>query len=220
MTPPPVIDPGASHDPAASVLERIVRILEAQGVAYAFTGAFALAYWAQPRGTKDIDVVVLLSDRQEQAKLLEELLRAGFVVPPGALDDLARAPHYSTGLLATLGTGAKLVIEILAPKPGEEKLTARTVQRAKMLPFPGVTSRVRVVTAEDLVVYKLLLFRKGEGAFETDDLRDIEMIVAMCPDLDVGYVTLSLSTLGLDPEASSVRSRWFEKVVRRRAPHG
>jgi len=213
VTPPPVIDPGA-NDPSASVIQRVVDVLDDMGIEYVFTGALALAYWVAPRGTKDIDIVVMLPETEEtRRELLRRLEAAGFPAPPGALEDLKHAPNYSTGLRAVLPTGAVFVVELLVPKPGQEKLTSRIAKRAKLMPFIGVKKAIPIVSPEDLVVYKLFLFRKGERPLETDDVKDMNNILAVRKDLDAGYVRLSLLHLGLPQEALAERSKWLEAAL-------
>lgn len=58
----PLVDPRAQGDPVNAMLAALVGALEAHRVPYTFTGSFSLGFWAQPRSSKDIDVVVLLDD--------------------------------------------------------------------------------------------------------------------------------------------------------------
>ena len=59
---------------------RIAQALEQARIPYAFGGAIALAYYAAPRGTEDIDVNVFLK-AEEAGRCLEALERLGIVSP-------------------------------------------------------------------------------------------------------------------------------------------
>ncbi|MCW8139895.1 MAG: hypothetical protein KIT58_13440 [Planctomycetota bacterium] len=126
----PKVDPREAEDPSNAMLAALVDTLEAHGVEYAFTGSFTLAFWSQPRSSKDIDVVVLLEpDRSKRRALLHDLATAGFGVPTAALDDLERV--HATALDLPLRHGAKLIVELIVPEPEREALSRRIVSRAR-----------------------------------------------------------------------------------------
>ncbi len=50
-------------DPVAAATDAIVRQFEASGIPYALGGALALAYWAEPRATRDVDLNVFVAER-------------------------------------------------------------------------------------------------------------------------------------------------------------
>lgn len=209
----PLVDPRAQGDPVNAMLAALVGALEAHRVPYTFTGSFSLGFWAQPRSSKDIDVVVLLDERSKREALLCDLAKAGFDVSPEALGDLERV--HSTALGLRLPNGGRVIVELLVPEPPREKLTRRIVSRARLMPFPGLANGIRVIAPEDLIVYKLLLFRDGSGPFQTEDQKDIRGLLALRrKDLDLGYVFLSLSAdESLPPAALGKRRRWFERTL-------
>lgn len=210
----PLIDPRSENDPANAPLARLVRVLDKRGVDYTFTGSFSLGFWAQPRSSKDVDVVVLLEpDRKARKAVLDDLADAGFTVPIGALSDLERV--FSCALKLKLPNGGSIIVELLLPEPEREKLTRRIVSRARRMPFPGLDAGMKVISPEDLVLYKLLLFRDGSGPFQTDDQKDIRGLLALRgKDLDIGYIFLALS---VDESLSSAelnkRKRWLQKTL-------
>ena len=65
-----------------SKVMRISRALERARIPYAFGGAIALAYYAAPRGTEDIDVNVFLT-AEEAGTCWEDLERLGIEIPFG-----------------------------------------------------------------------------------------------------------------------------------------
>jgi hypothetical protein len=58
-------------------LQRVVEVLDEAGVAYMLTGSLAAAFYAVPRATQDIDVVI---ETEEQGidRLMQGLLAAGW----------------------------------------------------------------------------------------------------------------------------------------------
>jgi hypothetical protein len=214
----PLVDPRAQGDPVNALLGALVGVIEAHQVPYVFTGSFSLGFWAQPRSSKDIDVVVLLDpDPTKRRALLCDLEKAGFQVARDAVSDLEKL--HSTPLGLTLPNGGRIVVELLVPEPEREKLTRRIVDRAKLMPFPGLPNGVRVVSPEDLIVYKLLLFRDGSGPFQTDDLKDIRGLLALRKDLDLGYIFMSLQVDdSLPPAELAKRRRWLERTVKELRP--
>jgi hypothetical protein len=208
----PLVDPRAAGDPANVLLATLVRVIEAHGVPYTFTGSFSLGFWTEPRSSKDIDIVLLL-DSSKRAGLLQDLAKEGLEVAPDALGDLERVSSTPLGL--RLPTGGRIIVELLVPEAARKKLTERIVGRAKVMPFPGLPGGMRIITAEDLIVYKLLLFRDGSRPSQTDDLKHIRDLVARRKDeLDFGYIYLSLSVDETVPRAElAKRKRWFDKTL-------
>jgi len=63
----------------AEFLRAVVQILDQAGVPYMLTGSLAASYYAVPRTTRDIDLVVEVS-KSSIERLVEGLLAAGYYV--------------------------------------------------------------------------------------------------------------------------------------------
>lgn len=68
-----------SDDDLAIVLRQVVECLRRARVQYAIIGAWALSLWGKPRGTADLDFLVLVDD-QELERLTAFMTRAGIEV--------------------------------------------------------------------------------------------------------------------------------------------
>jgi cytochrome c-type biogenesis protein CcmH/NrfG len=68
------------------VLQDAVARLEGAGIAYMLTGSVALSYYAEPRMTRDVDLVVELADRDPRS--ITALFAPDYYV---AQEDVARA---------------------------------------------------------------------------------------------------------------------------------
>ena len=138
----------------------IARQLENAGIPYAIGGAIAYGYWGNPRGTRDLDVNLFVSaDRAGPA--IDTLVYAGV-----RLDrDRVIASAQERGDARVFYEDVPIDLFFISI-PLHESAAERTVQVTLL----GQT--IRVLSAEDLVVLKLLFFR-GK------DLVDIERIVAI-----------------------------------------
>ena len=156
-----------------SLSEKVLLIEEGfrqRGVPHAFGGAIALAYYATPRATIDIDVNVFLSvDRADEVLGLLEGLGADPLNREERVqlerDEQVRV-HWDT-------TPVDLFFSY-------DTLHDSCLERRQRLPF-GEGDSIHVLAAEDLLVFKALFDRDK-------DWRDIEELTfAMADEFDAGY---------------------------------
>lgn len=143
----------------ASTLAVIVRVFDASSVRYAVIGGVAKAAWGRPRATRDIDVAVSI-DALAFAALTSSLADADFAVLKMVGGDLNDTRPDIFVARASAGVPVDVLI---AKTPFEEEAVARSV------PVVLFGQTVRVVTAEDLVFYKLLAARPRDR----DDVLDV-----------------------------------------------
>jgi hypothetical protein len=145
----------------------VARRLERAAVSYAVIGAHAVNAWVEPRVTADIDVTaeVSASDASRLARVFEE---DGFTCGHGHGDAQASGPDF----MRLVSADGLVVVEVQVAKTAYQR---RVIERA-------VVSEcgVRIATAEDLVVLKLIADRPKDRA-------DLAALAAL-PDLDWGYV--------------------------------
>jgi hypothetical protein len=155
---------------ALSLSEKVLLLEEGfrqRPIPHAFGGAIALAYYATPRATIDIDVNVFVSvDRADEVLgLLEELGAEPLRDEERAQlerDEQVRV-HWDT-------TPVDLFFSY-------DALHESCLERRQRLPF-GDGDTIHVLAAEDLLVFKALYDREK-------DRRDIEELVyAMADELD------------------------------------
>jgi hypothetical protein len=153
--------------------EKVVAIeaaLAAARIPHAFGGALALAYYAAPRGTHDIDVSVFVSERRAPrvlATLAELGVAAGGTAPLRSVRDRGQVRlHWEH-------TPIDLFFSY-------DPFHDRCAERARRVPFgDGVT--LAILSAEDLAVFKVLFDR-------AKDWTDVEeMLYALGPEFDGGY---------------------------------
>ena len=144
--------------------------LRAAGIAHAVGGALALGFYAEPRGTLDVDLNIFV-DAGEPGEALDALSAGGIAID----HDDAIATIASRGDLFLWHRGCRLDL-FFNSIPFHASVSRRT-REVRLL-----GARVPVLAPEDLIVLKLLFHRHK-------DVVDIERIAAaMGADLDWRYV--------------------------------
>jgi hypothetical protein len=165
----------------------LTRALEDGGIPYAVGGAIALAYYAEPRATKDIDVNVFLpeSDGERVLRLLLSL---------GAQFDLdrmvARVRHE--GQVRLPWDPSPEIDLFFSTVPFHDSCQ----RRARRAPFDG--GEITILSGEDLAVCKALFNRPK-------DWPDIQqMLLMQGAAFDIEYVRRWLAEL-LGPDSDEAR---------------
>jgi hypothetical protein len=169
-------------DPAELAVH-LARHLEGRRVPYAIGGAIAYGFWGNPRGTRDLDVNVFLPPA-EAGHALDVLMEAG--VRFDRVESLRRAAERGD---ARGAYGSVPVDVFFSSIPLHDAAAGRAVEVSLL----GQT--IRILSAEDLTVLKLLFFR-GK------DIVDVERLVAVQGGrLDRAYVrTWLVDCVGEDSE--------------------
>lgn len=178
-----------------SLDERVVLVAQALSGAnlpFAFGGALALAYYAEPRATIDIDVNVFVGV-EKVARLLAVL---------GPLD--IKVDGDVSRKLRDEGQGRlrwdRYLLDVFLSTHRFHEMCADRIRR---VPFGD--REIPILSAEDLLIFKLLFDRPK-------DWIDIEQILfAQAGEFDIGYVDLWLAELIDDGDPR--RSR-FDQAIR------
>ncbi len=155
---------------AVDVSRVLADALESAGIPYAVGGAISFGYWAEPRGTYDVDLNVFLPPA-EAGPALDALIGAGL--------EIDRAGALLTGVERgdARGSFEGMRIDLFFNSIPLHDEAARRVRR-----LPLGARLAAILSAEDLIVLKLMFYR-GK------DLVDVEKVVAMQgPVLDRDYV--------------------------------
>lgn len=175
---------------APDVARRLADALEAADIPYALGGAIAYGFHAPPRATNDVDINVFVPP-EALAPVFDALERGGALVDRrGAAATAARRGDFAArvdGMRVDLFTPSIPFYAAVEPRVVDAVLQGRPV---------------RVLSAEDLCVFKLLFFRPK-------DLHDVERMVAFRGDaLDRSYVRRWLvDMVGEDDERVSAWDR-------------
>ncbi len=176
----------------------LAHALTAAKIPHAFGGALALAYYAAPRGTHDIDLNIFVSAARSE-RVLATLAELG-VAATGAAT--LRQVH-DRGQVRVHWDHTPLDLFF-----SHDPLHDRCAERARHVPF-GDDVTLSILSAEDLAIFKVIFDR-------TKDWSDIEeMVYALGADFDGGYALLWLRRI---LEARDARLLRIEELLRR--PHG
>jgi hypothetical protein len=150
-----------------SALSALGRVLDALSIRWTLIGALAAnRYRGSPRSTNDVDL--LLADTGEGLESLEAALTAAgwSVRRADSAGELLRLSHAEYGVADLLIAGTDY--------------QSQAIERSVVEPFDAHES-ARVLTAEDVIVHKLIAGR-------LQDLADVEAILEGGVALDEGYI--------------------------------
>jgi hypothetical protein len=144
----------------------IAQTLEHARIPHAFGGAIALAYYAAPRGTEDIDVNVFLRV-EEAGTCLQELERLGIGSPAADRD-----AHDLQVILSWEHTPIHLFFSY-------DPFHASCEARVRKVPFAD--GEIWILSAEDTAIFKVIYDRPKDRA----EVR--EVLLCMGEQMDVAY---------------------------------
>ena len=120
--------------------------LSAAGMSFMLTGSFALAYYATPRMTRDLDIVVALDERHLAA------LVAAFE-PDFYIDaDAARNAVLTERMFNLMHLESGVKVDLIVRKSAE----FRQAEFARRKPIEIANVRTWIVSCEDLILSKLV----------------------------------------------------------------
>ena len=175
------------------VLKLIAARLEALGIQYMVTGSVAAGWYAQPRMTRDIDIVALLYPAHA-AKLVEGLgdeFEADVEVAAAAIT--ARRPFsifHKTSIQK---------IDLVVRHDTDYEL--EKFERRHEVDVEG--QRVWVISAEDLILSKLVWAKRSPSELQ---LRDVRAMISVQLDLDWPHIDRWAARLTVASLLADVRS--------------
>lgn len=170
------------------VLDDIYRRVERLGVSPVVADGLAVSYWGHPRSTQDIDLAVIVSDDFS----FESGLRQANLLPAkgGRTIDLGFV-RVSQWKFTLEGEYIECEIDFLISNSDYHQ---EAIGRAIACDFPGVTRPLRVLSCEDL-----LLFKAASGRLI--DLADTKTLVALhAQTIDYDYLRTKVHELSLPAE--------------------
>jgi len=168
---------------------RVVGIIEDTGIPYMVTGSIAAAYHAEPRATRDIDLVIAVS-LDEMEKLLTRLDSEGFYVGHEAARDALRRRSQFNAIDPESGWKVDWIIR--KDRPFSRKEFERR-QRVELMDL-----ELPMVTAEDLIIAKLEWARRGASELQLRDA--LAILLQRGGELDRAYIEGWVDELQLDHE--------------------
>ena len=164
------------------VLSDVVSRLEAAGFAYMLTGSVAMNYYAEPRMTRDIDIVVALAD--DDARRVIEIFEGDFYLSTEAVIDAVR----NRSLFNLVHYESVVKVDLIVRKETEyhrlEFDRRQQIQIGRLVTW--------IASKEDLILSKLSWAQDSQSELQRNDVRNL---LTADPDLD--YLHEWSSRLGL-----------------------
>ncbi|MBU0477804.1 nucleotidyltransferase [bacterium] len=179
-----------------NILDKILKIALKAHVSVMFMGGIAVSVWGEPRTTYDIDAVIGISS-SESGKFLLEASKQSFTYDKRNPVKTIQKSAFIT--LASSVKNRRIYVDLFLAS-GEYQRTA--LSRRKEIKLSG--RKIPIISAEDLVLYKLLA---GRGK-DIDDIREI--LISQKGKLDMKYMKKWANKLGimtfLNDELDSTKS--------------
>jgi hypothetical protein len=156
--------------------------LSSTGLPYMLTGSFALAYYATPRMTRDLDIVVALNALDVDT--LVTAFSSDFYIDA----DMARAAVLSERMFNLMHLQTGLKIDFIVRKSSEFRQVE--FERRRSVEIAG--TRTWIVSCEDLILSKLVWALESGSELQR---RDVHLLLAEAVDLD--YVRRWAPQLGV-----------------------
>ena len=155
------------------------------GVEYMLTGSLAMAFYAEPRFTNDIDLVVALGG--DQAAHFIAAFREGYYLPEEAIPDEIR----KRGMFNVIHEASGIKLDCIMLK--DDELERLKFSRRVSLPVSDFA--VAVISREDLILSKLSWARESKSPMQQRDIRRLAEGPLDLPYLESGIARLSLQPL-------------------------
>ena len=171
------------QDSLLKTLDKILKISLKADVLIMFIGGIAASLWGHPRTTYDIDAVIGIS-ASEKDKFLLEASKQNFTYDKRNPVKTIQKSAFIT--LASSVKNHKIYVDLFLASGEYQKVA---LSRRKEIKLLGRT--LPVVSAEDLVLYKLLAGRVKD----MDDIR--EVFISQKGKLDIKYMKKWANKLGI-----------------------
>lgn len=176
------------REAAVSLFETLDRL----GIAYAVGGSLASSLHGVARATQDIDVVIDLQN--DQIADLYQALAPQFYIDDGAMREAIgrgssfNAIHFDSGLKIDLFVASRHPL-------GSNQLAHRRLESTAIL--GGEPIKISVVSAEDILLAKLLWYQEGGNVSERQWNDLLNLVLVQGDRLDLQYLRSQAKRLGL-----------------------
>ncbi len=167
----------------ADFVRLVLKSVEEAQVPYLIGGAVAAWAWGEPRATRDLDLVVNISEESVEP-LSKSLKKRGLELPPDIIRGQMEENRSHVPLNVIHGaSGYKADLYLVHDK---DSFRAEALQRRVLTDLGPELGSVYLHTPEDLIINKLEYYSIGQ---QTKHLRDITAIVNMVGDeLDTDHI--------------------------------
>lgn len=175
-------------------LKHVVGILEEAQVPYMLTGSLASAYYATPRATQDIDVVIDPGEAGLE-RVVGGFSSAGFYVDR----ETAFAALHSRGQFNVIDPDSGWKVDLIVRK--ERPFSETEFERRGRVSLLGV--EVSLAAPEDILLAKLEWAKLADSALQRRDA--LQLLERSFDRMDIDYLEHWVEELGLEAEWSRIQ---------------
>lgn len=167
------------------ILKLVCQRLQKAGIPYMITGSIAANFYAVPRMTRDIDIVVEI--KMGDIDKLLSLFQKDFYVDRESVQEAVE----QRGIFNLIHNQYVLKVDLIVRKDSPyRELEFSRRREVKVGDF-----RVSMVSVEDLILSKLFWAKDSLSEMQ---LKDVENLLAMVKNIDRGYLKEWVRSLGLE----------------------
>jgi hypothetical protein len=145
------------------IVRDISRRFERAGIPYMLTGSMAMNYYAQPRMTRDIDVVIAIS-RDDVARVAE-LFQSDYYVS----EENIRESFVHESIFNVIHQASVIKVDCFVRKSSEyRQIEFERRQKVSILDFETF-----IVSKEDLIISKLFWTKNSHSDIQLSDVRNL-----------------------------------------------
>jgi hypothetical protein len=145
------------------VIQDVTLSLDILGIPYMLTGSIAMNYYATPRMTRDIDMVIELHN--SKIELLENEFKGKYYID----SDLIKLAINSKKMFNIIHLESFIKVDMIIKKDSEFRLLE--FERRKKVPF--VHLEIYIVSKEDLILSKLAWARDSRSELQKRDILNL-----------------------------------------------
>lgn len=165
----------------------IIEVLESLGIPYMVVGGFAAIFYGEPRLTLDVDIVVDMKPDDVGLFVKAFPISDYYVSEEGIRDSLRR--RYPFNVIQPT-TGAKVD---MVPLPAD-RFTQAAFQRRQRMAYDETGRSAAFITAEDIVIAKLIAHRESGSEKHLRDARGV--LVTQRDEIDLNAIRRSAEASG------------------------
>jgi len=175
-----------THEPndELAVLRLVASRLETAAIAYMVTGSVAAAFYAQPRMTRDVDMVLEIGPAH--LATFANLFAEDFLLDEEGM----RAAVERQSMFNLIHSAALVKVDIIVRK--DTPYRREEFRRRRRIEIAG--QGIWVAAAEDLILSKLAWAKAGQSELQ---LRDVRRLLGAATGLDQDYLERWAAELGV-----------------------
>lgn len=166
------------------LIKEVATRLEQAGIGYMMTGSMAMAVYATPRMTRDIDIVIQVT--HEDIEKIMRLFQNDFYIDETSV----RQAVDNRGMFNIIHNESVIKIDFIIRK--DEEYRTQEFSRRRQIEIEGAS--VWVVAPEDLILSKLVWARQSDSELQ---LGDVRLMLTEIIDIDDDYLEEWSEKLGV-----------------------